>query len=274
MKLIQSASEVGEAVNQAKASAAAFCTNFFPAPSRLQSWIEHGELIFEQGNGTALFLRKDRGFWHLYFSSATPASLRKAVIALPSLSTEPVVVDLVGQEAATDELAGLFEGTGFRRYQRLFRMARIVPTAIPPVVAGDPRVVRAGKEDVQPILDLLLRSFDSRAEQIPMPYEIEAALEAGQIWVGRCHGALAGLLFFETQGLTSTLRYWLVAPEFQAKRFGSALMQRYFADHPAVRRFLLWVVADNSGAIAKYEHYGFVPDGLVDHVLANEVIRP
>jgi ribosomal protein S18 acetylase RimI-like enzyme len=107
-----------------------------------------------------------------------------------------------------------------------------------------------------------------------MPYEIEEAVEAGQIRVAHYDGALAGLLFFETQGFTSTLRYWLIAPEFRSQRFGSGLMHRYFADHPAVRRFLLWVIAANADAIGKYEHYGFAPEGLVDHVLANERIRP
>lgn len=274
MQLIQSASEVGEAIALAKADAPAYCANFFPAPRKLQDWIARGALFWELAEDTTLFLRKDRGFWHLHFCAPSPASLQRAVAALSMLRTEPVVVDLVGQELALGELLGRFESAGFRRYNRLFRMARLVPSAPPPAAAPDSRVVLAGQADCQPILDLLLRSFDCRAEQIPMLYEIETAVAASQIWVARCGGALAGLLFFETQGLTSTLRYWLIAPEFRAQRFGSSLMQRYFAEHPAVRRFLLWVVAANANAIAKYDHYGFAPDGLVDHVLANELIRP
>lgn len=80
------------------------------------------------------------------------------------------------------------------------------------------------------------------------------------------------MLFFETQGFTSTLRYWLIAPEYRLQGVGSGLMHRYFDDNPAIRRFLLWVITANANAIGKYEHYGFVPDGLVDHVLANERI--
>ena len=38
-------------------------------------------------------------------------------------------------------------------------------------------------------------------------------------------GALAGLLFFETQGVASTVRFWVVAEKFRARRVGSALMQ-------------------------------------------------
>jgi hypothetical protein len=56
-------------------------------------------------------------------------------------------------------------------------------------------------------------------------------------------------------------------------RFGAALMRRYFASQDAVKRFILWVAADNDNAIKKYEHYGYVADGLVDLVLANEMIH-
>lgn len=274
MLLIDSTSEVAETISRTKADAPAYCSNFFPAPRKLQGWITHGELSCEQRDGAALFLRKDRDFWHLYFCAASPTSLQQAVAAFPMLRAEPVVLDLVGQEPALAGLAGLFEAAGFGLYNRLFRMARIVSPPTPPAAAPDPHVVLAGQADCQPILDLLVRSFDCRAEQIPMLYEIEAAAETGRIWVARCDGALAGLLFYETQGLTSTLRYWLIAPEFRTQRFGSGLMRTYFAEHPAVKRFLLWVITDNYNAIAKYRHYGYAPDGLVDEVLSNEVIRP
>jgi hypothetical protein len=275
MRLVESPSEVGEAVNRAKTDATGYCSNFFPSARKLQSWITHGDLLCDQHDGAALFLRKDRDFWRLYFCAANPTSLERAFTALPMLGIEPVVLDLIGKEPALAEMAGLFEDAGFRLYNRLFRMARTVPTVTPSVkVATDSRVVVADKTDCQPILDLLLRSFDCRAEQIPMLYEIEAAVEVGQIRVARCADTLAGLLFFETQGITSLLRYWLIAPEFRSQRFGSGLMHRYFAEHPAVRRFLLWVIASNTNAISKYEHYGFAPEGLVDYVLANEKIRP
>jgi hypothetical protein len=275
MRIVESASEVGEAVNRARADASGYCSNFFHSTLKLQGWISHGELFCDQIDGAALFLRRDRDFWHLYFCAANPMSLQQAVIALPMLGIEPVVLDLVGQEPALASLTGLFEAAGFRLYNRLFRMARTVPPATPPAaIAPDPRVTIARQADCQPILDLLLQSFDCRAEQIPMLYEIEAAVASGQILVARNEDALAGLLFFETQGLTSTLRYWLIAPKFRTQRFGSGLMRRYFARHPAVRRFLLWVVASNTNAIGKYEHYGFASEGLVDYVLANERICP
>jgi ribosomal protein S18 acetylase RimI-like enzyme len=83
---------------------------------------------------------------------------------------------------------------------------------------------------------------------------------------------LAAILFFETQGFTSILRYWAVAERFRSRRFGAAVMRHYLAMHSAVRRFLLWVVAANDNAVRKYQHYGYAPDGLLDQVLVNELV--
>ncbi len=266
--------EVGEAVNRARTGASEYCTNFFPSPQKLQGWIDHGELLCDERAGVPFFLRKDRGFWHLYFCAANPATLQRAIAALPILGTDHIVLDLVGTEAELAGLIALFEASGWRIHNRLFRMARTASVAASSAPSTpDPRVVVADRADVPAILDLLLRSFDCRAEQIPMFYEVEAAAAAGQIWVARRAGGRAGLLFFETRGFSSLLRYWLVAPEFRTQRLGSALMHRYLAEHPAVRRFLLWVVASNPEAIVKYEHFGFAREGMVDYVFANDRIR-
>jgi ribosomal protein S18 acetylase RimI-like enzyme len=103
--------------------------------------------------------------------------------------------------------------------------------------------------------------------------EIECAVDREQIFAVRLEGTLAGLLLFETQGVASTLRYWLVAEPFRARHVGAALMRHYFSTHAAVRRFLLWVVASNDNAVQKYRRYGYAPDGLVDHVLASRPIH-
>lgn len=272
MRLIESPLDVGEAIGQVKRGASAYTSNFFPAPRKLEGWVAHRQLFGERVGDAAFFWRPEADLWHLHFCAASPAALAAALAGCPGLRSEPVVVDLVGQARALDEVGRIFCEAGFRPHTRLFRMARVAPVASPPVVVPDSRVEPAVGGDVQPIHRWLYRSFDCRAEQIPPPYELEAAVSAGQIRVVRIDGRLAGLLFFETQGLTSTLRYWLVAPEHRAARVGSALMQWYLAAHPAVRRFLLWVVEGNANAIGKYEHYGYAPDGLVDHVLANEVI--
>jgi ribosomal protein S18 acetylase RimI-like enzyme len=65
----------------------------------------------------------------------------------------------------------------------------------------------------------------------------------------------------------------VVAKRFRSRRFGSILVRHYFAAQSTVRRFILWVTADNDNAVLKYRHYGYAPDGLIDHVLVNGIVH-
>ena len=272
MSPIRTVNEVFDAIQQAKAGALEFGTNFFPVQRKLQDWIDHEELHGEFRDSASFFFRKDRDFRHLYFCSSSVSALQREIATLPALKTERVVLDLVGKEPGLSEQLPVWEAAGFRRYTRLFRMARASQPVAQAASAADTHVVFAVSADAPAILKLLEAGFDRYGEQLPTPYEIEVATESRQILVAKLDDAVAGLLFFETQGFTSTLRFWTVTEQFREMRFGSALMWQYFATQNAVRRFILWVAADNENAVQKYRHYGYAPDGLVDHVLANELI--
>lgn len=271
MTPIQTISQVFDAIQQAKAGAPDFCTNFFPVQRKIQEWIEHGELAGVFRDDAVFLFRRDRDFHHCYFCASSVSALKRDIAELPVLKSERLVMDLVGKEADLGTMIALWEKTGFRRFTRLYRMAR-VGQAVPAAAAESSPIVFAGAADAPAILELLERAFNRFGEQIPTLYEIEAAVQARQILAAKHDGALAGLLFFETQGVTSTLRFWAVGEEFRALKFGSALMRQYFAVNPTVKRFNLWVAADNINAVQKYGHYGYTPDGLVDYVLANELV--
>lgn len=274
MSPVTTVAQVFAAIQGVKAGASAFCTNFFPAQAKLQGWIAHGELLGDFHDRLAFFARKDRDFWHFYFCASDVATLQREITALPTLKTERVAVDLVGSEESLGDLVRVMESAGFRRQARLVRLARASQPAQPQSSPDGTEVLWAEQADRQAIIDLLESSFDRYADQLPMPYEIDTAIEARQILSVKREGTLAALLFFETQGFTSTVRYWVVAEQFRSHRFGSALIRHYFAAQSVVRRFILWVTADNENAVLKYRHYGYSPDGLVDHVLVNEMIRP
>ncbi len=273
MSPVRTAGEVLEVVQKAKAGAAAFCTNFFPVQMKLENWVAHGELFSETQDGVAFFLRHDRDFAHLYFCAQSPAALGKHLQQLLVMATEKLAIDLVGPETSLVDLVALAEQAGFSRYSRLVRLARAGSGSAPASRTSPASVSLAADSDSPVILGLIEDLFDRFADQLPMLYEIETAITAGQIFVVRQNGEIAALLFFETQGFTSTIRYWLVADQFQGKGFGSALMQHYFSSQSSVRRFVLWVRATNQDAIEKYQHYGYAADGLVDHVLVNEPVN-
>ena len=269
---VQAVSEVFGALQSAKAGASAFYTNFFPVEAKVQSWIAHEELWFERGERTTFFLRKDRDFWRLYICATDSAALQQELPKLSVLQTEPLIMDVVGNLQALGGWEPIVKGAGLHPYSRLQRMARI-PQAGASIGPAEQRVEWAASEDLDSIIALLRNSFDHYADHLPPDYEVAAAIEAHQIIKVTCEGRLAAILFFETVGVTSTLRYWAVVAEFQSRRLGAAVIRHYFDIHRDVRRFLLWVVLANENALSKYGHYGYAADGLFDFVFVNDRIR-
>jgi ribosomal protein S18 acetylase RimI-like enzyme len=272
MTTVTAINDVLNAIQQVKAGAPAFCTNFFPAQRKLQEWVEHGELLCEVRGEAAFFLRKDRDFWHFYFCARDTAALRREIGLVMDLKKSRLTADLVGNEEAVREASEALTSAGFRPYARLQRMAQAGGKIEAAVGADDAAVTWAEPGDAPAALELLESAFDRFADQLPFLREIEAAIAARQILAVKAEGRLAALLYFETQGFASVVRYWAVAAEFRARRLGAALMRRYLEAHSAVRRFTLWVVSENRNAIDKYRHYGYEPDGLIDHVLVNQLI--
>jgi hypothetical protein len=267
---VLSVAEVREGMQRAKARASDYSTNFFPTEKRLQEWVTRGELQQTGGAEVVFYFRRDRDFWHLYHCAGNAAALGEGLRSLSENDTEKLVVDLVGNGESQAELTGIYLKAGFRSHGRLMRLAHVSKEALALPVAGG--VEFAAVADVPLILDLLERNFDKYGEQIPLAHEIEAAAQMRQVLVVKREGALAGLLFFETQGVTSTLRFWAVAEKFRDVKVGSTLMRHYLASQSAVKRFVLWVAAPNVGAIQKYQHYGYAPDGLVDEILVNRQV--
>jgi hypothetical protein len=130
----------------------------------------------------------------------------------------------------------------------------------------------ADESDSAEILGLIESCFNRYADQLPLLYELQDAIADRQVTVIKQERKIAAALFFETQGLTSAVRYWVVAEPFRTQHLGSSLIRRYFRTQDGVVRFILWVSAANAEALPKYEHYGYKPDGLVDQVMATAAI--
>ena len=274
MNPVTAVAQVLDAIQAAKAGGKGFCTNFFPAQAKLQGVDRPRRARGLSCAATWPSLRGGIAVSGIYISvRPTRRTLRTELGALSSLRTEPLAIDLVGAEASLQDLVQVMGSAGFRPYRRLIRLSRGSQPSSSPASPDPVQVRRAEGRDGPAILDLIEGSFDRYADQLPMPYEIQAAIQAQQILTTKLDGRLAALLFFETQGFTSTIRYWVVAEAFRSQRCGSALIRQYFASQEAVRRFVLWVTADNENAVTKYHHYGYSPDGLIDHVFVNDLIR-
>ena len=117
----QTVAHVFDAIQAAKTGAADFTTNFSRSKNDCRIGLRAANCL-EQTNGAAFFFRKDRDFQHLYYSP--PGALLEGLNALSALKSEKVVLDIVGKEAGLVEFLTKWEQSGFRRYTKLFRMAR------------------------------------------------------------------------------------------------------------------------------------------------------
>jgi len=273
MKLVSSVPEIVEVVNRVKAGSAAFTSNFYPSPARHQAWIDHQELLVDDQESAAFFFRKDRHFLHFFFCAADQQSLTAALAALPQEEFEQLTTDVVGTVKTAELELQALRSRGFLFRTALLRLCRQAAEAGPPDLPPGLEIGFAGVEEVPAALALLEELFDPLVYQVPVLYELDAAAKARQILVVRKASRVIALLFFETQGVTSTLRFWAVSPQARSSGLGSALLRHYLQLHPAVRRFVLWVDEANQNARDKYSRFGYAPDGLIDHIFISPGIR-
>jgi GNAT superfamily N-acetyltransferase len=238
-------------------------TNLFLPEPEVQALIERGEMEALAGEGALFLLRRLPEFRRLYF--AADRSERLASLRLPP---GEVITDVVGRAEDIAPLNNALAQAGFGPYKEFQRLAR---GSEPPVSPAADRVAVARPHQAVRIHELIQEHFDVRAEHLPSLDEIAAAIQQGSILMMESGGAIAALLFHTTTRVTSTLRYWLVLPQFRGLGFGQALLDRYLADCRGCRRLLLWVQRDNHHAIARYERAGYRPDGLLDQILRKPV---
>lgn len=242
-----------------------FTTNLYAAQVQLRNWACQGDLSLIRGMRATLLFRRDRHFEHLYHVAASRTDLSEALASLDPITDQPIVTDLVGRIEEVTPLAEIYRESGFEDYVELARMVR--PGGSSSDAGTDAAVDYAQLADLPLIMAFLDRHLDPFRDQIPEPDEVESAVARRTILIDRYDGMPGGLLFFEDTGRTSTIRYWYVDSRCSGRGVGGRLMRSYLREHSSTARFLLWVVSSNADAIAKYEHYGFRREKLIDRIM-------
>lgn len=207
---------------------------------------------------------------HLSHVATDQQSLMEALLLLDELTVvEPIVADLVGQPEDVEQIANSYALRGFSSYRELARMTRIGSV-------GDDRTLTemvahwAAHNEAAGVLAFLERLLDPLAEQIPELEDIESAADCGQVLVAANGDMVEGVLIFQTIGISTTLRYWFVEPRARNRRIGAVLMRSFLMQVAGSKRIVLWVFSDNADGIAKYEHYGFRRENLVDRIILKQ----
>lgn len=238
-------------------------TNFFLSQHSIERAVRKGRLTGIAQPGASLLFRRDRDFSHLYINFSND-DVFKSLLEQLSFET-PLVVDVIQRNNSHHELISILEDAGFASHRLLFRLNRKVHDIQKSTEVDS--VGLANHLHAVEILNFLEKYFDKYSEQIPEIDEIEEAILNRQILLSLIDDEIAGFLYFESFGLSSTLRYWFVNPKFRDQNIGSALIRHYLAVSCQNMSSHLWVVHDNYNALSKYEHYGYTRDVLEDHVM-------
>ena len=269
---VTDSTQLQNGIQRVKQGAESFNTNLFAGPAQLQSWIEAGSLAIQENQRCLLVFRHKRDFSHLYHVAADDRALAAALAALRWRAEfgSCLVTDIIGRPSAVQLVQEIYARNSFEDYTSLMRMVRLDDRPRP----GDCEVseaVFAAPPDASGIYQLMERSLDRFVEQLPRLEDIRVSIGRNDIIVIRRGLEIGGMLQLEMNGQTSTLRYWLVDQRYRDQKIGSQLLRRFFHLCRSSKRILLWVISSNHDAIAKYRHYGFQEEGLVDQIMTGRM---
>jgi GNAT superfamily N-acetyltransferase len=259
--------ELLEAFERVRRAGGAPTTNWFAAPERIDLWVDRNSLYLREDERALVILRRDGEFHRVYHCAADLAALsavlRSSCAELPARGV--LTTDLIGRHADLDPVIAIYRESGFANHNCLIRMIRM---AVPEYVAASETDVEfASPADITAVAEFLRRLLDPYTDQIPDENEIREAAARGNLLLVRSGQSVHGLLLFEPMGLTSHLRYWYVDDAARNRGIGARLIRQFFHLSRGSKRLILWVVGDNADSIARYRHYGFRADALVDRIM-------
>lgn len=266
MHEIRSLQEFQSAIGDVKRSATEFSTNFYASPGQVDVWIERKSLFMIPSEGALLVLRRDRDIFHLSHAAADRKALAKSLGSLGQDGAPAYVADLLGRHGDIEPWVDVYRTAGFSPYKSLVRMSGPVPR-VPQGDAPEAGVRAASPTEARRLLKFMEGLLDPLAEQIPELDDLEGWARAGTALVVEGPDSLDGIAIYEATGLSSVLRYWFVSAARRNRGIGGKLLRTLFRHCRDCRKMSLWVIADNHDSIAKYEHYGFKRDDVLDQIL-------
>jgi ribosomal protein S18 acetylase RimI-like enzyme len=237
-------------------------SNLYATDEQIAGWLTNGPITLLAAPGAVLLLRQEPRFQRLYHVAESVDALVGMLALVPN---EPCIADVVGREAALDDVCAVYEAAGFVRHAFLRRMMCVLP---PERRRADGQAAEVARpEDAAGVAALLSRLLDPLTEQVPEEAELAAAARDGQLLVVRDGRSVVGMLLYDLKGQLAHLRYWHVDGKAHGQGIGRRLMAGFFAGTAQARRLVLWVMGDNERSKAIYRHYGFVEDDLIDRVM-------
>ena len=247
-----------------------YVTNFYFDETKHSTWIEANLLTYNKWEDTVfLFYEnsfcKEECITNLYYISTSEEyvthHLQECKVLYPNVS---FIIDIVGRDNKCLTVVDDFKSIGAEHLTTLQRMIRL---DLPENYDLDDKVVLADIKDISIVDDLLCKNFDVQIEQLPLRSELIGMINQGHVLKYMNNEEIAGLLLFDLNSTTLHLRYLLTLPNYRNKGVGSALCKRCFKEGSTTKRQILWVRQENSNAIVRYQHIGFVEENMYDYIL-------
>lgn len=247
-----------------------FVTNFYFDEAKHSNWIDANLLTYQMWEDTVFIFYKnavclEESTTHLYYISTSEANVIQYLQECKMLyNKESYIIDIVGRDNMCLSFLENIKNIGAKHLTTLQRMARV---GTPEIFEINDRVVYANIEDIKIVEDLLCQYFDVQIEQIPLKSELTTMITQSHVLKYIYDDEIAGLLLFNLNATTLHLRYWLTLPKFRNKGIGSVLCKQFFKEGDTTKRQILWVRQENTNAIVRYKHLGFIEENMFDYIL-------
>lgn len=269
MKFVKSEKEVYYNISVIKREADQYITNFYFTGSKIKDLIYNHKLYIIDNINNIFFLRKNDGFYNLYFCSSNKSFLKKSLAEGLKNIKFPIVIDLIGKEKIIKELKEIFIKNNFDYYTTFIRMSKINDNNN--ILRTTNNILFAKLEDSSEIYNIISSNFNKYSEHLPSQEEIKNAINKYSILIIKEENKIVALLFFDKIGYSSTLRYWYVDKNFLGLKLGAKLIKTYFYECKKIKRLMLWVEISNIKAINIYKYYGYNYDNLTDLIMIKVV---
>lgn len=196
------------------------------------------------------------GLTHYYFL-ADSHSLAEVDLILPASQTyiSEFVVGSQGCEVVLDHYAKI----GFKRYANLNKMSLSRKGQID---SPQESVISCTYNDFSFLRNTFDRQFDRLSERYPTDKELLDALGNGSVFKFVDNNRALGFYWADTKRFLSEVRYFYVQHGSRGVGVGKAMLEHHLFTTQSVKKNQLWVLEDNSAAIALYEKFGYQLDGL------------
>ena len=270
MDFVKSEEEVYFNISVVKRNADQYITNFYFTGFKLKELIDKHKLYMIDNVNHIFFLRKNDGFYNLYFCSSNNSFLRESLAEDLKKFKLPIVIDLIGEEKTIKKLKDIFMENDFHYYTTFIRLSKMNSNINILYTADD--ILFAKQEDASEIYNMISGNFNKYYHHLPSLEEIRDNISKNNILIKKEKNKIIALSIFDKIGFSSTRRYGFVDKNFRGQKLYAKLSKKYFDECKEIKRFMCWVETSNSRIINIQKKYGYSYDNLTDLIMIKGLV--